>query len=116
MVLVNSRQTLIDFCLRKLGHPVIQINLDVDQIEDRVDEALQFFQDFHFDGVEKTYFKYQITDTDITNQYVTIPENIISVSRIFPFKRHGSSMGLFNIEYQWRLHDLMSFTATSYTN
>jgi hypothetical protein len=58
---ISSRQGLIDYCLRRLGFPVIEINVDEDQIEDRVDDALQYFQEYHFDGVERTYLKHQIT-------------------------------------------------------
>ena len=53
----SSRQNLVDYCLRKLGHPVLEINIDDDQIEDRIDEAFQFYRDFHFDATEKTYKK-----------------------------------------------------------
>lgn len=59
----NSRQTLIDYCLRKLGHPVIEINIDDDQIEDRIDEAFQFYRDFHFDAIENVYLSERITAT-----------------------------------------------------
>jgi hypothetical protein len=58
---ISSRQGLIDYCLRRLGFPVIEINVDEDQITDRVDDALQYFQEYHFDGVERTYLKHQIT-------------------------------------------------------
>lgn len=61
MATPSSRQGLIDFCLRKLGHPVIEINLDDDQIEDRIDEAFQFYRDFHFDAIESVYLSEQIT-------------------------------------------------------
>ena len=57
----SSRQNLIDYCLRSLGHPVIEINIDDDQLEDRVDEAIQFYRDFHYDAVESVYLKEQIT-------------------------------------------------------
>ena len=57
----TSRQGLIDYCLRKLGHPVIEINIDDDQIEDRIDEAFQFYRDFHFDAIENVYLSEQIT-------------------------------------------------------
>lgn len=57
----TSRQGLIDYCLRKLGHPVIEINIDDDQIEDRIDEAFQFYRDFHFDAIESVYLSEQIT-------------------------------------------------------
>ena len=61
----SSRQELIDYCLRKLGYPVLEINVDDDQIDDLVDDALQFFYERHFDGVERMLLKYQISQTDI---------------------------------------------------
>jgi len=60
-----SRQELIDYCLRRLGAPVLEINVDDDQIDDLVDDALQYFNERHFDGVERMYLKYQITQDDI---------------------------------------------------
>jgi hypothetical protein len=57
----SSRQNLIDYCLRSLGHPVLEINVDDDQLEDRVDEAIQFYRDFHYDAVEAVYLKEEIT-------------------------------------------------------
>lgn len=62
---INSRSDLIEYALRKLGSPVIKISVDAQQVEDRVDEALQFFQDFHYDGTERVYLKHQITGTEI---------------------------------------------------
>lgn len=61
-----TRQQLIDYCLRELGHPVIEINVDDDQVSDRIDAALQYFQDYHYDGVERIYLKQQVTATRIT--------------------------------------------------
>jgi hypothetical protein len=61
----TTRQELIDYCLRKLGAPVLEINLDDDQIDDLVDDALQYFNERHFDGVERMYLKYKITQADI---------------------------------------------------
>jgi len=55
MAAPSSRQNLIDYCLRQLGHPVLEINLDDDQIEDRIDEAFQFYREYHFDAIELTY-------------------------------------------------------------
>ena len=60
-----TRQELVDYCLRKLGAPVLEINLDDDQIDDLVDDALQYFNERHFDGVERMYLKYKITQADI---------------------------------------------------
>ena len=61
----NTRQELINYCLRRLGAPVLEINVDDDQIDDCVDDALQYFQERHFDGVERMYLKYKITQEDI---------------------------------------------------
>jgi hypothetical protein len=61
-----TRQQLIDYCLRELGHPVVEINVDDDQVSDRIDAALQYYQDYHYDGVERLYLKQQVTATRIT--------------------------------------------------
>ncbi len=61
----SSRQQLIDYCLRRLGAPILEINLDDDQIDDLVDDALQYFYERHFDGVERMYLKYKITEDDV---------------------------------------------------
>ena len=66
-----SRQELIDYSLRKLGEPVVEINVDDDQIDDLVDDALQYFQERHFDGVERMYLKYKLTDDDINRGKAT---------------------------------------------
>ena len=71
MAIPNTRQKLIDYCLRALGHPVIEINVDDDQIEDRVDEAIQFYQEFHSDAVVRNLLKHQVTQTDINNGYIS---------------------------------------------
>ena len=57
----SSRQELRDYCLRQLGAPVLEINVADEQIEDIIDDAVQFFQERHFDGVYPTYLKYKIT-------------------------------------------------------
>ena len=61
----TTRQELVDYCLRQLGAPVLEINVDDDQIDDLVDDAIQYFNERHFDGVERMYLKYQISDDDI---------------------------------------------------
>lgn len=60
-----SRQQLIDYCLRRLGAPVLEINVDDDQVDDLVDDAFQYFQERHFDGVERMYLKYKVTQQDL---------------------------------------------------
>ena len=83
----QSRRELREHCLRTLGKPVIDINVDEDQLEDRIDDALQYFSEYHFDGVEKTWLKHEVTETDKTNNYITISNSntigIIKLSIIF---------------------------------
>ena len=61
----TTRQELVDYCLRQLGAPVLEINVADDQIDDLVDDALQYFNERHYDGVERMYLKYKITEDDI---------------------------------------------------
>lgn len=82
---VTSRNELIEYCLRKLGHPVMEINVDVDQIEDRIDDALEFYQDYHFDATEHTFYAHAMTQTDLDNGYVTIPDGLIWVKKVLSF-------------------------------
>ena len=69
----STRQQLIDYCLRRLGAPVLEINVDDDQIDDLVDDALQYFHERHFDGVEKMYLKYQLSEEDINRGKADAP-------------------------------------------
>jgi len=116
MSIPASRANLISWCLRQLGHPVISINVDDDQVEDRIDEAFQYFRDFHYDGVERWYTAHQITADDITNKYLTISDNMVGITRIFPLGSTNASVNMFDLRYQLRLHDLYDFTSTSYVN
>lgn len=110
MAVPTTRQGLIDFCLRRLGEPVIEINVDLDQIEDKVDDALQKFRDYHYDGTVRTYRKHLMTSTDISNEYVTIPSTINYVSRIFPVSSTYAYDGnFFDIRYQMMLNNMGDF-------
>jgi hypothetical protein len=113
MAIPTTRADFKAYCLRRVGAPVIDINVDDDQVEDRIDEALTFFWDYHFEGVEKTYYKYQIQQADITNKYITLPPNIIGAVNIFPVGEALSTNNLFNIRYQITLNDLYDLTATT---
>jgi hypothetical protein len=66
MAAPNSKTTFIDYCLRALGAPVIEINVDDDQVDDRVNEALQFYQTYHSDAIEKVYLKHKVTNSTLT--------------------------------------------------
>ena len=113
MAVPTSRSEFKEYCLRKLGKPVIEINVDDDQVEDRIDESLKYYWDYHFDGAEKLYYKHQITATDKVNKYITLPENIIGAVRIFPVGQSLNTMNLFNIRYQIALNDLYTLTTQS---
>lgn len=97
----SSRQGLIDYCLRRLGAPVLEINVDDDQIDDLVDDALQYFNERHFDGVEKVYLKHKITEEEINRgqgRSIDNPVGIITstatstvgLSTTFNFEEDGS--------------------------
>tara|TARA_B100000508_G_C11435072_1_gene265583 strand:+ start:487 stop:1230 length:744 start_codon:yes stop_codon:yes gene_type:complete len=114
MAVPSSRAEFKSYCLRKLGFPVIEINVDDDQAEDRIDEALRYYWDYHFDGSEKIYYKHQVTEQDRANKYITLPENIIGAVQVFPIADPlVRSDDLFNIRYQIALNDLYSLTSVS---
>ena len=116
MATPSSREGLKQYALRALGKPVIEINVDDDQLEDRIDEALQYYAQYHYDAIRRTYLKYQYTQTDkdrittntsesVTKNSVTtawkdgsgfivVPESVISVINIFPLSSKGSG-------FQW---------------
>jgi len=114
MAVPNSRQTFKEYCLRSLGYPVIEINVDEDQVDDRVDEALKYWWDYHFDGTEKIYYKHQVTSTDRSNKYITLPDNVIGAVNLFSIGDPSvRSDDLFNIRYQIALNDLYTLTSVS---
>ena len=133
-----SRDNLKEYALRALGKPVIEINVDDDQVDDRIDEGLQYFAQFHYDAIRRTYLKYKYTQADkdrmtvdgsaesVTKNSVTtswtegqnflvVPESVVSVINIFPFSNKGN-LNLFDVRYQLRLNDLYDFSSTSIIN
>jgi hypothetical protein len=113
MALPATREQFKQYCLRRLGAPVTQINVDEDQVQDRIDDALNIYWDVHFDGTEKMYYKALITDEVVANRYITMPDNIIGAVNIFPIGSSLSTNNLFNIRYQIALNDLYDLTATT---
>lgn len=107
----TTREEFIDYCLRELGHPVIEINVDPDQIEDRVDDALQVFQQYHFDGTHRNYLKHELTAADRDNEYITIDPNVLSVVRMYPFHTSQVTNNIFNIRYQIALNDFYDISS-----
>lgn len=114
MALPVTRDEFKAYCLRKLGAPVIEINVDDDQVDDRIDECLRYYWDYHFDGSDKIYYKHKVTEQNKTNKYITLPENIIGAVRVFPIADPiVRSDDLFNIRYQIALNDLYTLTSVS---
>jgi len=113
MAIPSSRQEFKDYVLRSLGRPVIEINVDDDQVEDRIDQALKYYGDYHFDATERTYYKHQVTDADKVNKYITLPENVIGAVRIFSIGDPMVTNNLFDIRYQIALNDLYTLTSVS---
>jgi len=137
MAIPTSKSTFASYCKRALGFGVIDINVSDDQVDDRVDEALQYFAQYHYDGVEKMYLKYKITEADITraranttttgtdtvdtsitssfeegNNFIPMPSSVVSVVQIFDFT-NAVEQNMFDIRYQLRLNDLYDFSSTS---
>ena len=142
MAIIRTRQELKDYCLRKLGYPVIEINVDDAQIEDRLDDALLLFSEMHYDGAERVFLPKQLTKTDITQQYIDLEaptiadptsgitaapamdpdgNSILSIVRVFQmFNTLGGSAGvnIFDAKYQIALSDmfgLYSSTGSGFT-
>lgn len=113
MAIPTNRDSFKEFCLRRLGKPVIEINVDPDQVDDRLDYSLKYYYDYHFDGSEQVFYKHLITQEDIDNKWIAIPENIMGVVSVFDIASSLSAGGFFNIQYQIALNDLYTLTSQS---
>jgi|TARA_B110000196_G_C21081170_1_gene632545 hypothetical protein len=137
MAIPTTKATFKSYCLRALGSGVIDINISDDQADDRIDEALQYFSQYHYDSVERMYLKHLITTADIARaradvsttgtdnidssvtatwkegtNYIPVPDAVVSVLEVFPFYE-GSTSNMFDVRYQMRLNDLYDFSSTS---
>jgi len=103
----QNREEFRNYCLGRLGAPVIDINVSIDQVDDRIDDALDRFHDYHFDGVEETSYLYLIQDSDVTNGYIPLDPKIFSVVSVYPFVSSSflSGTDLFSAQYQFFLND-----------
>ena len=138
MAIPTTKSTFKDYCLRALGQGVIDINISDDQADDRIDEALQYFAQYHYDGIEKMYLKHLITSAEVTrarsdasatatdtvddsitatwkagSNYIPLPSAVVSVLRVFPFTDTGGGSNMFDVKYQLRLNDLYDLSSTS---
>ena len=129
----TTKAELKEYALRRLGKPVLEINVSDDQVDDAIDYTIQKFQQYHYDGCEKVYLKHKLTQDVIDranttatvtsdagndtweedNKYIEIPEHIISVEGLFGFTDKGTR-NMFDIRYQMRLNDLYDFTSTQF--
>ena len=130
----NSRNELIEYCLRALGAPVSEINVSEEQLNDRLDDALQYFQERHFDGIQRVFLKhkllrdevstvrnnptYQTTHSNVgittaiieeAQNFIPLPDTVVSVNGVFKSDSSSISSGMFNIKYQIFLNDLYYF-------
>jgi len=113
----SSRQEFIEYVLRKIGAPVIQINVSDEQVEDRVDEAMSFFRDYHYDGSQLVYLKHELTEEDIERGYIDVSPRLLGVTRIFDLSSSISTgTGMFNVSYQFVLNNLEDITGYDVTN
>jgi len=108
---ITTQDQLIEYCLRNLGYPVIDINVDEQQLDDRFNEAIQVWREYNSDAVNRTYLKHILTPTDITNQYIPLSPDITGVTRVFPIDTSGStSTNMFSLAYQMRLNEMGMLT------
>ena len=113
---LNSRNDFIDYCLRRLGHPVIEVNIDDEQIEDRINDAIQLFTEYDAEGSTRVYAGMTITqdiidrgfiDFDLDTSVVKdVSNDILSVVRVLPISDSASSVNFMDVKYQMRLNDL----------
>ena len=140
MATPTTKATFKNYCLRALGYGVIDINVSDDQADDRIDEALQYFAQYHYDGIERMYLKHLITTADVTRarsdttvtatdtvdssvtadwkegkNWIPVPDTVLSVVQVFPFDESSTS-NMFDVRYQLRLNDLYDFSSTSVIN
>jgi len=137
----STRQGLIDYCLRRLGYPVLEVNVDDDQIDDLIDDAIQYFQERHFDGVERMLLKHKVTKEnretlrtgittttatstvgittttfEETQNFIQLPDHVLGVERVLKMDASTISSGMFNIKYQIFLNDLYYYGALDLMN
>lgn len=115
---ITSRSQFVDYCLRRLGHPVIEINVDDEQIEDRVNDALQLFGEYNGEGSYRIYVTITITAAMVTRGSIDFdldtgilpsginPDDILSILRVLPFDTSSSSTSFMDAKYQMRLNDI----------
>lgn len=116
MATPTTRDEFKKYCLRELGAPVIEINVDEDQVQDRIDDALDYYRDFHYDGTEHDYYKHVVTQDDIDNKYITLPEEVIGVVGVLPVGTGLNADALFNLRYHITLNEIFNWAHGQFAN
>jgi hypothetical protein len=120
MATPNSRASLVQYCLRSLGAPVIGINGDDQQWDDRIDDALNLWTQYAVDGTNKVYVAMNVTQNNINTSSFQMPNTVINVTRIFPIlgsvtgSNGPENFNIFDLNYQLRLNELYDFTSADY--
>lgn len=114
MAQVSTRVQLAEYCLRALGFPVIKIEIDEEQLDDRIQDAIDFMVDYNYNLQEKKYLPIKVTQLMIDNNYVNVPEEILAVSRIMPINNPNinNSNYLFDIQYHLTANDILTTMGT----
>ena len=129
----SSRQQLIDYCKRQLGAPVLQINIADTQVDDIIDTAIQYYQEYHYDGIEKMYLKHEFTAEDVVRfnetdeitstddpdgsiwenrkNFIEVPDHVIGIERVFGVTSNLSSNEMWGLSNQYFLLDIFSFSS-----
>ena len=123
----NSRAELITYCKRQLGEPVLQVNIDDEQVNNVIDDTFQFFQENCYNGMERCYLTHALTEDDLTRfkttvattegsttwneatNYIPIPDHVVGISKVFGLVSNSIRSNLFGVEYQLYLNDLYAF-------
>jgi hypothetical protein len=129
----TTKEEFKDYCLRRLGAPILEINVDQDQLDDIIDDAIQFYQEYHFDGIERMYLKHQFTAEDVerfqeTNElsntddpdgsdwenrknFIEVPDHVIGIQKVFGVTSNLSSNEMWGLSNQYFLLDIFSFSS-----
>ena len=138
----NSKDGLKEYALRKLGKPVLEINVDDDQVDDLIDDAIQYFHERHGEGIDRVFLKHKLLEVEKTTltgiastttvtstqggipsleyeenaNFLPLPDSVIGVNKVFKMDSSSISDGLFNIKYQIFLNDLYYYGAIDLLN
>ena len=130
----SSRADLITYCKRQLGEPVLQVNIDDEQVNNVIDDTIQFFQENCYNGMERAYLFHEIsaddktrfaasvttssgtTDWKETTNYIPVPDHVVGITRVFGLVSNSIRSNLFGVEYQLFLNDLYAFGSLDILN